>query len=146
MKKKITFKKILRNLDAIITGATLTACVVIANLNVIMRYFFNHPLQWNDEVVTGLIGSAYAYRKHAHLGVDIVTNALKPKTRAVVQDIISVLELAVLIMLTVISIQYVHNLIYVRGVYKPYVSDILRFPRWWIGIAVPIGFALSVQR
>mgnify|MGYP002456528897 FL=1 len=90
------------------------------------------------------IGSAYAYRKHAHLGVDIVTNALKPKTRAVVQDIISVLELAVLIMLTVISIQYVYNLIYVRGVYKPYVSDILRFPRWWIGIAVPIGFALSV--
>lgn len=115
-----------------------------------MRYFFNHPLQWNDEVVTGLfvwtvfIGSAYAYRKHAHLGVDIVTNALKPKARVVVQDIISVLELAVLIMLTVISIQYVHNLIYVRGVYKPYVSDILRFPRWWIGIAVPIGFALSV--
>lgn len=150
MKKKITFKKILRNLDAIITGATLAACVVIANLNVIMRYFFNHPLQWNDEVVTGLfvwtvfIGSAYAYRKHAHLGVDIVTNALKPKARVVVQDIISVLELAVLIMLTVISIQYVHNLIYVRGVYKPYVSDILRFPRWWIGIAVPIGFALSV--
>ena len=90
------------------------------------------------------IGSAYAYRKHAHLGVDIVTNALKPKARVVVQDIISVLELAVLIMLTVISIQYVYNLIYVRGVYKPYVSDILRFPRWWIGIAVPIGFALSV--
>ena len=150
MKKKISFKKVLRNLDAIITGATLTACVVIANLNVIMRYFFNHPLQWNDEVVTGLfvwtvfIGSAYAYRKHAHLGVDIVTNALKPKTRAVVQDISSVLELAVLIMLTIISIQYVHNLIYVRGVYKPYVSDILRFPRWWVGIAVPIGFGLSV--
>ena len=113
-----------------------------------MRYFFNHPLQWNDEVVTGLfvwtvfIGSAYAYRKHAHLGVDIVTNALKPKTRAVVQDIISVLELAVLIMLTVISIQYVHNLIYVRGVYKPYVSDILRFPRWWIGFALSVIYSI----
>ena len=51
---------------------------------------------------------------------------------------------SVLIMLTVISIQYVHNLIYVRGVYKPYVSDILRFPRWWVGVAVPIGFGLSV--
>ena len=121
---------------------------MIANLNVIMRYFFNHPLQWNDEVVTGLfvwtvfIGSAYAYRKHAHLGVDIVTNALKPKARVVVQDIISVLELAVLIMLTVISIQYVHNLIYVRGVYKPYVSDILRFPRWWIGIALSVIYSI----
>ena len=65
------------------------------------------------------------------------------KTKAIVQDIISILELLVLVMLTVISAQYVYNLIYVRGVYKPYVSDILRFPKWWIGIAVPIGFGLS---
>lgn len=145
--KKI--KKILTNFDAVITGTTLTLCVIIANLNVVMRYFFNHPLQWNDEVVTGMfvwtvfIGSAYAYRKHAHLGVDIVVNLMHGKTRAIVQDVISVLELLVLIMLTVVSAQYVYNLIYVRGVYKPYVSDILRFPKWWIGIAVPIGFGLS---
>ena len=38
MKKKITFKHILKNLDAVITGATLVACVIIVNLNVIMRY------------------------------------------------------------------------------------------------------------
>ena len=149
MKIKKTFKKIITNFDAVITGATLTLCVVIANLNVFMRYFLNHPLQWNDEVVTGsfvwpvLIGSAYAYRKHADLGVDIVVNLMHGKTKAMVQDIISILELLVLVMLTVISAQYVYNLIYVRGVYKPYVSDILRFPKWWIGIAVPIGFGLS---
>ena len=115
-----------------------------------MRYFFNNPLQWNDEVVTGLfvwtvfIGSAYAYRKHAHLGVDIVVNKLSGKTKTVVQDIVSILELAILIMLTVISSQYVQNLIWIRGKFKPQVTDILRFPRWWIGIAVPIGFGLSV--
>ena len=149
MKIKKTLKKIITNFDAVITGATLTLCVVIANLNVFMRYFLNHPLQWNDEVVTGLfvwtvfIGSADAYRKHAHLGVDIVVNLMHGKTRAIVQDIISIVELMVLVMLTVISAQYVYNLIYVRGVYKPYVSDILRFPKWWIGIAVPIGFGLS---
>jgi len=149
MKKKLTPRKILVNLDAIITGVTLTLCVIIANVNVLMRYFFNSPLQWNDEVVTGLfvwtvfIGSAFAYRKHAHLGVDIVIKLFKPKTRAVVEDVVAVLELAVLIMLTVISAQYVHNLIYVRGVYKPYVTDILRFPKWWIGVAVPVGFAWS---
>ena len=113
MKIKKTFKKIITNFDAVITGATLTLCVVIANLNVFMRYFLNHPLQWNDEVVTGLfvwtvfIGSAYAYRKHAHLGVDIVVNLMHGKTKAMVQDIISILELLVLVMLTVISAQYV---------------------------------------
>ena len=95
MKIKKTFKKIITNFDAVITGATLTLCVVIANLNVFMRYFLNHPLQWNDEVVTGLfvwtvfIGSAYAYRKHAHLGVDIVVNLMHGKTKAIVQDVIS---------------------------------------------------------
>ena len=149
MKKKITPKFILTNLDAIVTAVTLSLCVIIANLNVIMRYFFNNPLQWNDEVVTGLfvwtvfIGSAYAYRKHAHLGVDIVVKLFSDKPKAVIQDVISILELLVLIMLTVISAEYVYNLIYVRGVYKPAVSDILRFPRWWVGIAVPIGFGLS---
>lgn len=149
MKNKLTPRKILVNLDAIITGTTLTLCVIIANANVLMRYFLNRPLQWNDEVVTGLfvwtvfIGSAYAYRKHAHLGVDIVVKLLKPKARTITANVIAVLELAVLIMVTVISAQYVHNLIYVRGVYKPFVTDLLRFPKWWIGVAVPVGFAWS---
>lgn len=149
MKKKITLKKILVNLDAIITGTTLTLCVVIANLNVFMRYFMGNPFKWNDEVVTGLfvwtvfIGSAFAYRKHAHLGVDIVVNAMKPKAKATVSDIVAILELVTLILLTIISSQYVKSLIYIRGKYKPMVSDILRFPQWWIGIAVPIGFGWS---
>ena len=65
MKNKITLKTILTNLDAIITGVTLSICVVLVNANVIMRYFFNHPIHWAEEVVTSLfvwtvfIGSAY---------------------------------------------------------------------------------------
>ena len=148
-KKKITLKTVLTNLDAIITAVTLSLCTILVNLNVICRYFLNSPIQWSEEVVTSLfvwtvfIGSAYAYRKHSHLGIDILVNLMPPKVRNIVRDIMSVVELLILIMLTVISAQYVYNLIYVRGAYKPYVSDILRFPKWWIGIAVPIGFGLS---
>ena len=54
MKKKITFKHILKNLDAVITGTTLVACVIIVNLNVIMRYMLSSPLQWSEEIVTSL--------------------------------------------------------------------------------------------
>ena len=54
MKKKITLKSILTNLDAIITGTTLTICVILVNANVIMRYFFNNPIHWSEEVVTSL--------------------------------------------------------------------------------------------
>ena len=113
MKNKITLKLILTNLDAIITATTLSICVVLVNANVIMRYFFNSPIRWAEEVVTSLfvwtvfIGSAYAYRKHSHLGVDILVNLMPPKMKAVVKAAMSVVELGVLTMLTWISSEYV---------------------------------------
>ena len=151
MKNKITLKGILTNLDAIITGVTLSICVVLVNANVIMRYFLNSPIHWAEEVVTSLfvwtvfIGSAYAYRKHSHLGVDIVINMLPEKVKGIVKAIMSVVELLVLIMLTIISSQYVYHLIFSRsGKLKIAMTDLLRVPKWWTGIAVPIGFGLSV--
>jgi TRAP-type C4-dicarboxylate transport system permease small subunit len=151
MKNKITLKLILTNLDAIITAVTLSICVVLVNANVIMRYFFNSPIRWAEEVVTSLfvwtvfIGSAYAYRKHSHLGVDILVNLMPPKMKAVVKAVMSVVELFVLSMLTVISSQYVYYLIFNRaGKLKIIMTDMLRIPKWWTGIAVPIGFGLSV--
>ena len=150
MKNKITLKTILTNLDAIITGTTLTICVVLVNANVIMRYFFNNPIHWSEEVVTSLfvwivfIGSSYAYRKHSHLGVDILVNLMPPKMKAVVKSVMSVVELFVLTMLTVVSSQYVYHLIFSRsGKLKVIMTDLLRIPKWWTGIAVPIGFGLS---
>ena len=149
MKKKITPLYILKNLDAIITASTLTICVILVNLNVLMRYVLNHPLPWSEEIVTSLfvwtvfIGSAYAYRMHAHLGVDIVVNHLHGTTKTVVSWIVSILELGILIMVTIISAQYVYHLLYVRGNFKPTVTDVLRIPKAYTGIAVPIGFGLS---
>ena len=123
MNKKITIKSIVKNLDAIVTCATLALCVILVNANVIMRYFFNNPIKWSEEVVTSLfvwtvfIGSAYAYRNHSHLGVDIVVNFMPDKMKKVVSTVMAVLELLVLIMLTVISAQYVYHLILVYYTY-----------------------------
>ena len=148
-KKKTTLKTVLTNLDAIITAVTLSLCTILVNLNVICRYFLNSPIQWSEEVVTSLfvwtvfIGSAYAYRKHPHLGIDILVNLMPPKVRNIVRDIMSVVELLILIMLTVISAQYAYNLVISRGVLKIALTDMLRVPKVYTGIAVPIGFGLS---
>lgn len=150
MKKKITPKTILSNLDAIITGTTLTLCVILVNLNVIFRYFLKNPINWTDEVVTSLfvwtvfMGSAYAHRKHSHLGVDIVVNLIHGKPRKVIEFAMSFLEILVLGLLTYISCQYVYNLIYSRGVLKLTLTDTLRIPKWYTGVAVPLGFGLSL--
>ena len=142
-KKKITLKTILLNLDAIITGITLTLATIIVNMNVLMRYFMKSPLLWAEEVATGLfvwtvfVGSAYAYRKQAHLGVDILVNALPEKVRAVVKVVMDVLGLFVLIMLTYVSVLYVYNTL-------DKLSNTLRVPSWYVSSAVPLGFGLSL--
>ena len=163
MNKRITPKGILTNLDAIICGTTLTLCVILVNLNVVFRYFLNSPLKWADEVVTSLfvwtvfMGSAYAHRKHAHLGVDIVVNLIHGKSKDVIALIVDILEMAILLLLTYISAQYVANLIWKRGIIfktvdgvfkyagqiKLTYTDTLRIPKWYTGIAVPLGFGLS---
>ena len=142
-KKKITLGSVLVNLDAIITCVTLTLCTIVVNANVLMRYFLKRPLYWSEEAATGLfvwtvfIGSAYAYRKHAHLGVDILINILPEKIRKVVKVIMDLLELVTLIMLTRTSVQYVMNTM-------DKLTNTLRVPSWYISGAVPIGFGLSL--
>ena len=143
MEKKITFLGVLVNTDAIITCVTLSLCTILVNANIFMRYLFNTPIYWAEEVATSLfiwtvfIGSAYAYRIHAHLGVDVVMKLMPDKARHVTQIIIDVIEIAVLAMLTWVSAQYVMNS-WTR------VTDVLMMPRWYFSIAVPIGFGLSL--
>lgn len=163
MKKKSLFMRVLTNLDAVICGSTLAVCVVLVNLNVIFRYFLNSPIKWTDEVVTSLfiwtvfMGSAYAHRRHAHLGVDIVVNLIHGRTRAVIEFVMDIMQILVLALLTYISAQYVCNLIWKRGMIfgtvdgvwqyigkiKLTYTDTLRIPKWYTGIAVPLGFGLS---
>ena len=164
MKKKSLIKRILTNLDALICGVTLTLCVILVNANVIFRYFLNNPITWTDEVVTGLfiwtvfMGSAYAHRKHAHLGVDIVVNLIHGKTRKTIEFVMDIIQILILVLLTYISAQYVCNLIWKRGIIFQQVdgvlkyvgqikytyTDTLRIPKWYTGVAVPLGFGLSL--
>ncbi len=143
MKKKITLKSILLNLDAIITCVTLSLCTILVNANIFSRYLFKTPIYWAEEVATSLfiwtvfVGSAYAYRNHSHLGVDILVKMMPEKAKKVTQFVISIIEIAVLAMLFYVSAQYVvHS--WTR------VTDVLMMPRWYFSIAVPIGFGWSL--
>ena len=69
-----------------------------------------------------------------------------------------ILQILVLALLTYISAQYVCNLIWKRGIIfqsvdgvlkyvgqiKLTFTDTLRIPKWYTGIAVPLGFCLSL--
>ena len=144
MKKTFTLLgKAVLNLDAIITCLTLSACTILVNANIFTRYLFSTPIYWAEEVATSLfiwtvfIGSAYAYRIHAHLGVDILVKMLPEKAKKGVGLVIKLIEIAVLAMLFYVAAQYVMNSWH-------RVTDVLMMPRWYFSIAVPIGFGWSL--
>ena len=80
-------KKVLKNLDAYIAGAMMIVTIVLVIVNVITRKLFNYIIVWSEEIATScfvysvFIGAAYAYRKHQHVGVDLLVERLPAGAR-----------------------------------------------------------------
>ena len=62
---------------------------LITFANVIARYIFNSNILWALELTVFLfawlilMGASYAVKKHIHIGVDVVINAVSPPTRRI---------------------------------------------------------------
>ena len=71
--------------------------IVLVIVNVITRKLFNYIIIWSEEVATScfvysvFIGAAYAYRKHQHVGVDLLVERLPAGARRAVHLITSAL-------------------------------------------------------
>ncbi len=76
-----------------IEETSIAVCLGLMTLitfaNVIARYVFNSNILWALELTVFLfawlvlMGSSYAVKKHIHIGVDVVINAVSPSTRRV---------------------------------------------------------------
>jgi|SRR5690554_2793160 len=66
-----------------VVGLLMLAMVLDVSWQVVTRFFLNSPSSYTEELARflliwiGLLGSAYAYRKKAHLGLDILSEKLK---------------------------------------------------------------------
>jgi TRAP-type C4-dicarboxylate transport system permease small subunit len=66
-------------------------------LQVITRYFFKNPIGWGQDIVRLSFvyivfwGGAYCIKNNEHLNIDVVLTALKPKTKKLVEILISII-------------------------------------------------------
>lgn len=95
-------RQILNTLDrwlATLLMLLMTLMVFDVTWQVLTRFILRDPSSYTEELARfllmwiGLLGAAYAYRKHAHLGLDIVTRALQPSARQKVELVANVLSL-----------------------------------------------------
>lgn len=88
-------EKILGNFLALL----LAVMVLDVVWQVLSRYVTSHPSSITEELARflliwiGLIGAAYAYRKHSHLSLDLLIRALKPSSQVVLNRVIQIITI-----------------------------------------------------
>lgn len=134
-------KKILKNLDAYIAGAMMIVTIVLVIVNVITRKLFNYIIIWSEEIATScfvysvFIGAAYAYRKHQHVGVDLLVERLPAGARRAVHLITSALLVVINGYITMLSVQFIQSSWIKR-------MPITKLPSSAVSTALVIGFGL----
>ncbi|HEY7885820.1 MAG TPA: TRAP transporter small permease [Cellvibrionaceae bacterium] len=75
--------EVIERVLATFLGLLMAAIVLDVTWQVVTRFILNNPSSYTEELARflliwiGLLGSAYAYRKKAHLGLDILSQKLE---------------------------------------------------------------------
>jgi TRAP-type mannitol/chloroaromatic compound transport system permease small subunit len=122
------------------------ALLLIIVTNVVLRYAFDEgrieleEVQWHLYSLGFLVGLSYAYQSDSHIRVDVVSERLRPRTRAWLELYGIMLCLAPFILLILVySVPFVQQ--------SWLLSEVSQAPgglpgRWLIKAALPLGFLL----
>ena len=137
---KLTPLFLLKNFEEIIGCVGMCVIIAVISLNVFLRYFFSKSIPWAEEVaVIGFscvifIGSAAAFKRHMHVGIDFLVGLLPPRARAAVSMATSIFVLAFNAYITYLGWIYT-----CESWDKP--TSILFIPYSFVVVPICIGFA-----
>ncbi len=129
---------IVTHFEEIISSIAIAAMLVICSCNVFCRYFLRNAISWADEVEvcllawTTFVGSAAAYKRNLHYGMDFVVTHVPTKAKRAMRLMITALICATSVFLVVESFILTANaqkvMPYTRLSYK------------WIDASAVVGF------
>ena len=126
-----------------LAGLAVLVIVVLITYDVLMRYFFNEPQLFVDEVASFLQivvifgGLAYTFRTGGHVRVDLVTARLPPRARAWLRVVALLASLGFLVIVMWTTLQSALTA-YRYG----RVSTVMLYPLWGPMLLIPLGLAL----
>lgn len=101
-KNKLKWLEYFLSLDVVLGVACMMVLVVVTFLGAIMRYFFNNPFIWQEELQVWMItwaifaGGSYAFRCGAHVAIEVLVETFPQKVQKLVEWFAFVCTLAVL--------------------------------------------------
>ena len=163
------FGKLIDDIEETSIAICLGAMTLVTFANVVARYVFEANILWALELTVFLfawlvlMGMSYGVKKHVHIGVDVVINAVSPGTKRVFAIIAIILSLIFSVMLLIGSWDYWYPFATDRAWLETDdipIPDFMQFlatwmnegeryeklPRWIPYLALPLGVALLTYR
>lgn len=128
------------SVDIVISIICLSVLVILTFVGAIARYFFRSPIVWMEEVQTWMMlwtiltGSSYAFRKGAHVSIDILTENFSPCWQKIIAWFGYLCTMAALAFFFYFSLR-LNIQFYKTGK----ITTTLRIPSWKINCMVSIG-------
>jgi len=110
-----SFLQRLLTLEVFCSVVLLSVLIVLITAQVFLRYLFNSPLTWAEELAALLLiyisflTGDIVYKKKAHISIDYFVEFFPPKLKAVTEIVIGVFICVCLVTLTVVSIPLIEN-------------------------------------
>jgi TRAP-type C4-dicarboxylate transport system permease small subunit len=145
LKDKKNLINTLLNLDYLIAAISLLILVVVTFMGVIMRYFANNPIIWQEEVQLWcmvwivFIGASAAVRTGGHIAIDFIVDLMPEKIKTIVEYLGYIIFIAVLIYL------FIQGNVLVKQLSETgRRTNILRVPYSLIYGVMPLGCVLMI--
>ena len=163
------FAKLIDDIEETSIAICLGLMTLVTFANVVARYAFEANILWALELTVFLfawlvlMGMSYGVKKHVHIGVDVVINAVSPGAKKVMSMIAIVASLTFSIMLLIGSWDYWYPFATERAwletddipmpEFMQFLADWMnegeryeKMPRWIPYLALPLGVALLTYR
>lgn len=133
-------------IEKLLLSAMLTAMIVVAFLQIVLRNFFDTGLPWGDSFVrylvlwVGFIGAALATREGSHINIDVLSRWLPGASKTVNLLVIHLFSCLICAVLAYASFVFVRNEHLLEG------TAFFDIPVWLLQLVLPVTFALMTLR
>ena len=135
-------------ISGVIAGICILAVALSVSYEVVLRFLFNSPTEWVNEIsvylvlISAFLGFAPALAAGKHINVDLLTSKLPPQVNRLLKAACSVIGLVFSLVFLVTSTEMTLNS-YELGLLS---TSTLRVPLYLPQLAMPVGFSiLSLQ-
>lgn len=135
----------LLNLDLVIAGLSLVALVLLTFVGVIMRYFINKPIVWQEEVQIWMFlwiaffGGSAAFRYKSHVEIEMIVEMFPKSVQKIIEFLIYAVVITVLIFLFLKG-----NLMVRQFIQTDKSTNVLSIPSSLIYSSIPVGCGLMI--